>query len=81
MKYDIVKQINTENERKLMAPFYWAVFFLTIGIVGLIKLILVFADIIDASFIWLQRNHPVPFGLVLVFGSLFLLIRREIKRV
>jgi len=81
MKYDIVNEINSENERKLMAPLYWAILLINMGIAMAIQLVIFFADIIDASFIWLQRNYPVPFGLVLVFGSLFLIIRREIKRI
>ena len=81
MKYDIVKELNQESERRLMAPIYWAIFLINIGIAATVKLVLVFADLIDAGFYWVQKNHPVSFGLAFVFIPLALLIRREIKRV
>jgi threonine/homoserine/homoserine lactone efflux protein len=79
MNYDYIKELNKENERRILNPFAVALV-CVIAIAPVIILIIKFADWIDNQMTTMSEAVQITIGIVLVVVSLALLVRREIKR-
>ena len=79
MNYDYIKELNKENDRRILNPFAVALV-CVIAIAPVIILIIKFADWIDNQMTTMSEGVQVTLGIVLVVVSLALVVRREIKR-
>jgi hypothetical protein len=77
--FDYIRELNRENERRILNPFAVALA-CVLAISPVIILIIKFADWIDAQMTVISSQAQVTLGVILVVGSLVLLVRREIKR-
>lgn len=78
MKYDYLKELNRENDRRILNPFTVA-FVCFIAISPVIILILKFADWIDAQRTVMSSDAQVTLGLFLVVVSFIGLIVWVVK--
>ena len=79
MNYDYIKELNKENDRRILNPFAVAIV-CVIAIAPVIILIIKFADWIDNQMTTMSEAVQITIGIVLVVGSLALVVRREIRR-
>lgn len=77
--FDYIKQLNDENDRRILNPFAVAIV-CVVAIAPVIILIIKFADWIDNQMTTMSGAVQVTIGIVLVVVSLALVVRREIKR-
>jgi nucleoside diphosphate kinase len=73
MKYDYIKELNRENDRRILNPFTVALVCI-IAISPVVILILKFADWIDAQRTVMSSEAQVTLGLFLVVGAFIGLI-------
>lgn len=73
MKYDYIKELNRENDRRILNPFTVALVCF-IAISPVVILILKFADWIDAQRTVMSSSAQVTLGLFLVVGAFIGLI-------